>query len=1054
MTGRRSLAITAAAITLVAAFLAFVLATAPGTRLAFAAAAPFLPGELSVDGLEGSLVTGFGAAHVAWGDGADDLAATGLRGSVRLAPLLIGRLSFDLEAVSVLADFAAGSDGAAIQTDWMTPIDATLRVTEFRLRTAGAVRMLGTLRVTASVHGGELRIARLRLDTPRGQVDVRGRLGLASPHRAALDATWRWHDSLGDDLTGTLAVSGDLSSYRLRHVMPKPTRVVTDGHLGFDGEMWSFELSSSSEALAVSVAGGPILAPAGRLDVIGTMDGASLGLAVSARLAGSPIKGVRSGEQIILGAEPGVEVLTAAANITRAGRWSGHAHLRGLHVATSDLPIMATLGATAEFEADWTGDSGPQVRIAVDRIHGVVNGQPVSGSGSLSARGATVGEGRALLSVGGNSVEAEGSLAGEVDLTVRLNAPHLERLLTGASGGLTATVMLVGSKSDPRLVVEAIGQRLHWDGVDADRAEAMVDGSLGDHRIDVAAEGPGWSVAVGARNRRRESGWLLDIDALRFGGRRTGWSLTRPATLSVAPGYVSVRDLCLSEEVRGLICGTVSGRSLQDGALTVSASDIPLNWLDQYGIALSGTMSADGRFRSRGGRVDGDLVARLDPKAVLGAAPLRAGVERGVVRVVVADSVLDATASLDTDIARAELRAALADVLDTTSSLNAQVQVEVDDLGVVAAAFPALHEPRGRILGELRITGTPDVPVFDGVLRLTGGQAGIPDAGIAVEDVLVEAVPAAPGRLALSGSLRSGEGEAMVDGEADFAGRALDAWFEVSGTDFELVDLPGLYLVASPDVRVTLGEGVGVTGTLRIPRADIEVGRDLPLADQTSPDAVVHGLNGSAAPPPRPYRIDIAAELGDDVRLDGAGLAARLEGAVRVSAGADGPWLGTGRLAIREGRRLGQELVVDRGELTFNGPLDEPAVDVRASRRVGEVAVGIALTGTPSRLQAALSSNPEMDDADVLSYLLTGRALDRASDAHAAGLAAAAFELGLARAAPVAAQLRDALGVDRLHIDGDAGTLIAGSRLGGRLWVEYAYGLVDRLGAPSWCACS
>ena len=94
-------------------------------------------------------------------------------------------------------------------------------------------------------------------------------------------------------------------------------------------------------------------------------------------------------------------------------------------------------------------------------------------------------------------------------------------------------------------------------------------------------------------------------------------------------------------------------------------------------------------------------------------------------------------------------------------------------------------------------------------------------------------------------------------------------------------------------------------------------------------------------------------------------------------------------------------------------------------------------------------SEPPLSDAETLSYLLTGRPLSgETTEAEGDILNKAAFALGMSRAGAIASQVGGALGLETLSVEGGStdGRIVAGKRIGGRLLVEYGYGLVDNLG--------
>jgi translocation and assembly module TamB len=220
---------------------------------------------------------------------------------------------------------------------------------------------------------------------------------------------------------------------------------------------------------------------------------------------------------------------------------------------------------------------------------------------------------------------------------------------------------------------------------------------------------------------------------------------------------------------------------------------------------------------------------------------------------------------------------------------------------------------------------------------------------------------------------------------------------------------------------------------------------------QPSSDTIVHREQADEPERRRRIDIDVLTSLGDDIQFAGFGLNAGLNGSVLLRGGTHAPYTGQGKLSLVDGRykAFGQELVIERGDLVFTGPIEEPILDVLAVRNLRDVRTGIQISGTPSRLSSEIFSDPVMSDAEALAYLLTGRPLaDATSTGEEQALDQAAFALGLSGAGLIAAQVRSQLGLETLTIEGlgDESRLIAGKRLGDRLLVEYGYGLVDKLG--------
>jgi translocation and assembly module TamB len=138
-----------------------------------------------------------------------------------------------------------------------------------------------------------------------------------------------------------------------------------------------------------------------------------------------------------------------------------------------------------------------------------------------------------------------------------------------------------------------------------------------------------------------------------------------------------------------------------------------------------------------------------------------------------------------------------------------------------------------------------------------------------------------------------------------------------------------------------------------------------------------------------------------------------------VSTGAAGELVARGRVEALRARfyAYGQALEVDPGVLVFDGPLETPGLDISAWRRRQPVEAGIHLTGTLQAPHVELVSNPPVNDAEKLSWLVLGRAPTQASGADLAVLqAASGAVLGRMGEAPLDRRLAARLGLDELTV--------------------------------------
>jgi translocation and assembly module TamB len=161
--------------------------------------------------------------------------------------------------------------------------------------------------------------------------------------------------------------------------------------------------------------------------------------------------------------------------------------------------------------------------------------------------------------------------------------------------------------------------------------------------------------------------------------------------------------------------------------------------------------------------------------------------------------------------------------------------------------------------------------------------------------------------------------------------------------------------------------------------------RDIPII-AASPDVVVRGRVVEAATPlpgGLPLDMELTLRLGDQVRIDAAGFKSRLSGELLLTQRPGQPEplpQGKGAIRILDGsfRSFGQDLEIEWGQVLFDGvPLDQAELDIRAVRWIEDSRVkvaGVQISGLATAPQLTLFSRPQVDDQEIQSYLLTGRA--------------------------------------------------------------------------------
>jgi translocation and assembly module TamB len=195
------------------------------------------------------------------------------------------------------------------------------------------------------------------------------------------------------------------------------------------------------------------------------------------------------------------------------------------------------------------------------------------------------------------------------------------------------------------------------------------------------------------------------------------------------------------------------------------------------------------------------------------------------------------------------------------------------------------------------------------------------------------------------------------------------------------------------------------------------------------------------------WLVAVDVDAGQKLRVTGRGLDTGLRGKLRVSAPGNRMAI-NGSINTDNGTyaAYGQKLEIDRGIISFSGAVENPRLDILALRPNVDVRVGVSITGNVLTPRVRLFSEPDMSDADKLSWLVLGRAPEGLGRNDTALLQRAAVALLAGEdEAPTDALLKS-LGIDDLSVrQGDTTvreTIISvGKQLGRRWYLGYERGV-------------
>jgi autotransporter translocation and assembly factor TamB len=627
-----------------------------------------------------------------------------------------------------------------------------------------------------------------------------------------------------------------------------------------------------------------------------------------------------------------------------------------------------------------------------------------------------------------------------------------------------ATFIEAGGQSWPRATVTATFDQAGTEVVSTlEHERAVIDLTAGiasdaDGTLEVRARAvtlrlpdEAWSMREGTTALIRSSETRLSIDRLELakgderlvfegalpwtsdgqGSKSTERMRVEAAGVSVAP---FVTTLMGAPRVSGLLDGTV---------IVTGAIDDP---------------HVDAKFVLAGGEADGVPFRSIDGTVDLSGA------------------IATVAVSLDAGERGSASVAGRVPVDPEAGGLDLTVLAKLTDVGVVAPAVPYVANASGSAHVDLRITGSQATPQIDGSATMVDVQFDVPETGVSYRRLNAGVRVVDSALVVERFTVEDPGGRVLqVTGRLDVLNRDRggDVDLRIVARDFRLLgnrfgdlhvnlDLTAAGTVTAPQV----------IGSVGIERGRFEVDE---LLQQFTPSTAYVGVvtpskgaaGADAHPAPAPPSIFSGAALSIDVILPenvvvrGRGLQTddgpiglgdinlTLGGTLQVAKAQGGEAGLVGEVSVVRGTYVfqGRRFAIERGSLLrFRGDdYANPTLDIRATREVSGVNVRVRIQGTAAAPSLTLSSEPSLDEGDILSLVVFNRPINQLGQGEKISLASRAGSLAAgAVVGPIADSVARALDLDVFEIQtAEAGavgaTVMVGRHLGDRLFVGFRH---------------
>jgi len=753
-----------------------------------------------------------------------------------------------------------------------------------------------------------------------------------------------------------------------------------------------------------------------------------------------------------------------------------------------------------------------ETQVIIKQIEGSLRDYPLKLGTEIFIQGNDYDIKKLNFRNGNNRVTASGKLGKNSKLNWSIKAPNLAALLPEGQGKFIAKGQLRGPLNLPHLTAKLEGNSLAFQDKSLKSLQANIDinlltqknlhldvnatdllfgtnkidnfnlkgqGTTTHHTLQARVTMPKDSLSLKLQGGFNQPQWQGKLQQLDISSAVAGkWQLDSPAALTLSATEAQLTQSCLQYTPTGKLCTQLHWQKTADSAIQARLEQLPLNIVAAFLPQISKLT----------GNVNAKVAATLRPDGTI-ASDVTVNVSPGELTANLAENDIKKFSyqggSLKLKMAKNGLATDLDfKLLDKTSiggtlklprftklplsgeqPIQGQIKATFADMDIIPIFAPQVEDSKGQVNMDMKLDGTLFAPQLQGQILLQNGAAHIIDLGIEIKDLNVKITGEGREPLQMHVSMKSGDGDINIDGTTNL--RSATDWkvdLQIKGQNFEVVNIPDAWALASPDIKVSATPGrVEATGIVNIPEATITpagvgsgsgavvVSKDVVIVNPIITEEKIEEISQAYA-----ISSNVEIILGDKVTFDGFNFKSSFGGDL-VASNKPGKTtvFGNGEIYIIDGnyKAYGQNLKIDRGQVIFTGgAIENPGLDIQAYRQIkqrgeDDIIAGIHIQGTAQSPKMVLFSDPALDQTNILSYIIIGKPAAQASEDEGKDLLIAAAATQFQGGESLTKKIGQTFGLDEATISSEGGieesALVLGKYLSPGLYISYGIGLLN-----------